>query len=112
MSLAPLPPTFCWTKMGAESGEELTAIVTRKEWERQLGEGTFLWGIGQSLGSVAEKTAGELRRLPAIFSPMPSRPKAIDVTPGDIQLVACFFRAGICLQAAAGKGFRRYERSG
>jgi hypothetical protein len=81
-----LPSTFCWTKMGTESGEELNAIVTRKEWERQLGQGTFLWGIGQSVGRVAETAAGEMRCLPAIFSPMPSRPKEIDVTPGNVSL--------------------------
>jgi hypothetical protein len=86
MSCTRLPPSFCWTKMGTESGEELTAIVTRKEWERQLGQGTFLWGIGQSVGRVADTAAGELRRLPAIFSPMPSRPKEIDVTPGNVSL--------------------------
>jgi hypothetical protein len=28
------------------------------------------------------------------------------------QLVAGFFGAGICLQTATGKGFRRYERTG
>jgi hypothetical protein len=86
MSLTLLPPTFCWTKMGTESGEELTAIATRKEWERQLGQGTFFWGIGQSLGSAPDAAAKKLGHLPAIFSPMSTRPRAIDVTPGEIAL--------------------------
>ena len=86
MSLTFLPPTFCWTKMGTESGEELTAIVTRKEWERQLGQGRFFWGIGQSLGSVPEAAAEKLGHLPVIFSPMSSRPQAFDVTPGVVAL--------------------------
>jgi hypothetical protein len=30
----------------------------------------------------------------------------------DLQLVAGFLSAGICIQVAAGKGFRRYERTG
>jgi hypothetical protein len=34
----------------------------------------------------------------------------VDMTPS--QLVAGFFSAGICLRAAAEKGFRRYERTG
>ncbi|MFM0120290.1 hypothetical protein P0D73_15690 [Paraburkholderia sp. RL18-101-BIB-B] len=72
--------------MGTESGEELAAIVTRKEWERQLGQGTFFWGIGQSLGSLPEVVAEKMGHLPAIFSPMSSRPRAIDVTPGEIAL--------------------------
>jgi hypothetical protein len=86
MSLTLLSPTFCWTKMGTESGEELTAIVTRKEWERQLGQGTFFWGVGQSLGSVPQAAAEKLGHLPAIFSPMYSRPQAIDIAPGEIAL--------------------------
>jgi len=33
MTLKHLPPTFCWTKIGTESGEELPTVVLRKEWE-------------------------------------------------------------------------------
>ncbi|MDO8768474.1 MAG: hypothetical protein Q7K57_07200 [Burkholderiaceae bacterium] len=81
-----LPPTFCWTKMGTESGEDLSHIVLRKEWERRLGEGRFLWGIGQSLGTNADVAAAGGKPLAAVFSPMPSKPKAIDVTPADVVL--------------------------
>lgn len=30
MTLKHLPPTFCWTKIGTESGEELPTVVLRK----------------------------------------------------------------------------------
>lgn len=79
-----IPPTFCWTKMGAEAGEELAAIIRRKEWERQLGGGYFFWGIGQSLGENAKAVAPEITSLHVIFSPMPSKPKLIDVAPNDV----------------------------
>jgi hypothetical protein len=81
-----LPPTFCWTKMGTEASEELTAIIRRKEWERQLCNGFFLWGIGQSLGDSAKLAARDIPSLRALFSPMPSKPKAIDVAPAGVVL--------------------------
>lgn len=81
-----LPKTFCWTKMGAEAGEGLAAIILRKEWERQLGNGYFLWGIGQSLGSNARAAANAQGSLSAIFSPMLSKPKLIDSDPSGVLL--------------------------
>ena len=86
MTTNQLPPTFCWTKMGTESGEELAAIIRRKEWERQLNGGYFFWGVGQSLGENAKVAARDTTSLPAFFSPMPSKPKAIDVAPGRVVL--------------------------
>lgn len=86
MTMSKLPPAFCWTKMGTEASEELTAIIRRKEWERQLGNGYFLWGIGQSLGKNAQVAARDILSLPAIFSPMPSKPKMIDVAPTEVVL--------------------------
>lgn len=86
MAMNKLPPTFCWTKMGTEASEELAAIIRRKEWERQLGSGYFFWGIGQSLGENAKVAAREIASLRAIFSPMPSKPKAIDVAPTEVFL--------------------------
>ena len=70
--------------MGTESSEELTAIIRRKEWERQLGNGYFLWGIGQSVGENAKFAARDIPSLRAIFSPMPSKPKVIDVAPAEV----------------------------
>jgi hypothetical protein len=85
MEMSKLPPKFCWTKMGTESGEGLEAIIRRKEWERQLGSGSFLWGIGQSLGSNAKIAARDIS-LRAFFSPMVSKAKAIDVKPDEVVL--------------------------
>ncbi|WP_199545057.1 hypothetical protein [Paraburkholderia kururiensis] len=86
MTLNQLPSTFCWTKMGVESGEDLSSIIRRKEWERRLGSGLFLWGIGQSLGANAELAAAEAPSLSAVFSPMLSKPKSIDTEPGEVVL--------------------------
>ncbi len=72
--------------MGSEAGEELTAIIRRKEWERQLGGGYFFWGIGQSLGENAKVVAPKIASLHVIFSPMPSKPKLIDVAPNDVAI--------------------------
>lgn len=89
-----LPPTFCWTKMGTESGEDLSHIILRKEWERRLGGGRFLWGIGQSLGTNADAAAAGGNPLAAVFSPMPSKPKDIDVAPADVVLWNSWVDAG------------------
>lgn len=72
--------------MGTESGEDLSHIILRKEWERRLGDGRFLWGIGQSLGSNADAAAAGGKSLKAVFSPMLSKPKDIDVAPDDVVL--------------------------
>lgn len=80
-----LPSTFCWTKMGVESGESLDLIIRRKDWERQLGNGLFFWGIGQSLGDNARDAAASVDgEMKVVFSPMASKAKDIDVTPGDV----------------------------
>lgn len=84
--LTQLPPVFCWTKMGTESGEALSNIILRKEWERGLGNGCFYWGIGQSLGKNAEHATQNGSLLTAIFSPMPSKPQRHDVTPSGVYL--------------------------
>jgi hypothetical protein len=86
MTTNQLPSTFCWTKMGTESGEDLTAIIRRKEWERQLGGGYFFWGVGQSLGENARVAARDVTSLRAVFSPMSSKPKTIDVAPDSVVL--------------------------
>ncbi|WP_179402221.1 hypothetical protein [Burkholderia guangdongensis] len=78
MTLKHLPPTFCWTKIGHESGEELPTVVLRKEWERRLGGGRFLWGIGQSLGGSAQVAAHRTGSLLALFSPAAGRARPAD----------------------------------
>lgn len=75
MALKHLPPTFCWSRIGAEAGADLPTLVLRKEWERRLGGGRFLWGIGQSLGSSAQVAALRTGSLLALFSAAAGRPR-------------------------------------
>ncbi len=84
--MSTLPSTFCWTKVGQEAGEDVAAIRRRKEWERQLGQGRFFWGIGQSLGDNALFTSALGTPLPVLFSPMPSKAKSIDSAPSGVVL--------------------------
>lgn len=76
MALKHLPPTFCWSRIGPEAGVDLSTLILRKEWERRLGGGRFLWGIGQSLGSSPQVAALRTGSLLALFSPAASRPRA------------------------------------
>ncbi len=38
----------CWTRMQAESGQDLLNIVRRKEIERRANGGIFFWGVGNA----------------------------------------------------------------
>lgn len=80
-----MPPTrFCWTRFGTESGEPVEDILARKEAQRRAHDGMFLWGIGNSVGPAIR----ELVRLECapkvLFSPMRSKPKAVDVRPSQV----------------------------
>ncbi len=81
MTLKHLPLTFCWTRIGAELGEDLSTVVLRKEWERRLGGGRFLWGIGQSPGSSVQVAAHRAGSLMALFTPSASRSRVVEVGP-------------------------------
>jgi len=65
-----IPELFCWTKVGADSGEGLTAIICRKELERQAGQGTFYWGVGNSVGSAVTELAVDGQHPAVVFSRM------------------------------------------
>lgn len=41
--------SFCWTRYGTESGEQIQSILARKSAERMANGGEFLWGIGNSV---------------------------------------------------------------
>jgi hypothetical protein len=79
-----VPSIFCWTRFGTEAAEPIDAILRRKEEERLLNGGLFLWGIGNAIGpSMAELVRRET--TPEIlFSPMKSRPKCKDVAPAAV----------------------------
>ena len=82
--LAELSPVVCWTRMQAEAGQPIEAIIARKELERKAGDGLFCWGIGsappRSLGEVSRGG----REIDVVFSLMKSRPKPADVTPAGL----------------------------
>lgn len=82
-----VPKVFCWTKMGTEAGQSLEKILARKELERLAGNGTFCWGIGNSLGSAASKAlSNNPGGVSVLFSPMKSNAKKMDESPDEIAL--------------------------
>ncbi len=71
----------CWSRMQAEAGQALEAIVARKELERQACDGMFLWGVGNPPALLTNVLARASVPVRAIFSVMKSRPKMVDVAP-------------------------------
>lgn len=85
------PPTVedldgyvCWSRMQAEAGQGLEAIVARKELERRAGGGLFTWGVGNPPSTAIASLARLGSRIPVVFSVMKGRPKAVDVAPARI----------------------------
>jgi len=76
-----LPKHFCWTRFGTEAGEKIDSILARKEQERLATGGIFLWGIGNSVGPAIRDLIRLEKHPMVLFSPMRSKPKAIDVAP-------------------------------
>lgn len=79
-----LPKHFCWTRFGTEAGEKIDSILARKEQERLATGGLFLWGIGNSVGPAIRDLIRLEDQPMVLFSPMRSRPKAIDVEPSGL----------------------------
>lgn len=71
----------CWSRMQAEAGQALDAIVRRKEMERRAGRGSFCWGVGNAPATMTSALARLGHPVAAVFSIMKSRPKALDVHP-------------------------------
>jgi len=78
---ASLPDVLVWTRMQAEAGQGLERIVARKERERRLNGGTFLWGVGSAPARAVRSFAMTGTPLPVVFSTMLSKPKASDSAP-------------------------------
>lgn len=83
------PRKFCWTKFGAEAGQEPEAILARKEEERLANGGLFLWGIGSSIGPSLRSLVEETNTPAAYFTPMLSPPAERDRTPEAIGVWRC-----------------------
>lgn len=76
---------FVWTKIGPDGGQSLDAVLARREFEREIGSGSFWWAIGTSLGAaVHAKARNAGGTLPVRFSCMRSKPRSVDTNPGQI----------------------------
>lgn len=71
----------CWSRMQAEAGQALEAIVRRKEMERRSGEGLFFWGVGNAPAVAAAALAKLGQPVRAVFLIMKSKQKDADVRP-------------------------------
>jgi hypothetical protein len=71
----------CWTRMQAEAGQPLAAILQRKELERRAGRGIFFWGVGNAPSRLCRPLARTGVPVPVVFSVMKSAPKKIDESP-------------------------------
>ena len=80
------PRQFCWTKFGAEAGEEPDRILSRKEEERVANGGLFLWGIGNSIRPSLLALLDGTPQPTVLFTPMLSPPAAQDRAPDNIGL--------------------------
>jgi hypothetical protein len=76
-----IPRLFCWSKFGTEAGEPIRRIRERKERERSLGRGVFLWGIGNSVGPSIKLLLERDSQPTVLFTPMLSRPAKVDSQP-------------------------------
>lgn len=76
-----LPDVLVWTRMQAEAGQGLERIVARKERERRLNGGVFLWGVGSAPARGVKAFAASGDPLPVLFSIMLSKPKPVDSAP-------------------------------
>jgi hypothetical protein len=88
-----LPRHFCWTRFGTEAGQDIGAILARKEAERQANEGVFLWGIGNAIGPSISELLRREQRPEVVFSPIRSDPRSQDVAPDRILV----WRRGVTL---------------
>jgi hypothetical protein len=79
-----IPPLFCWTRFGAEAGQQFSQILARKESERRNSHGLFLWGIGNSVREGIAELLRHSDQPEVLFSPIRSRPRRADVQPQQV----------------------------
>ena len=72
---------ICWSRMQAEAGQGLAAIVARKECEREAGNGHFFWGVGNAPAVMISALARLKCPVGAVFSIMKGKPKTEDISP-------------------------------
>jgi hypothetical protein len=76
-----LPRLFCWTRFGTEAGEPIDEIFARKERERVMNGGLFLWGIGNAIWPSMRELLSLEVNPEAVFSPIRSAPRKDDIAP-------------------------------
>lgn len=81
-----LPEAFCWSKFGYEAGDDPASIVARKDRERALNGGIFLWGIGNSVWPSLKKLVEIVDSPRVVFTPMLSNAAKADVSPSSVAL--------------------------
>ncbi len=74
----------CWSRMQSEAGQELSAILQRKENERVAGNGEFFWGVGNAPSRLISALSRLKRDIPMYFSIMKSKPKLVDSAPSSV----------------------------
>jgi hypothetical protein len=84
----------CWSRIQTEAGEDLAAIVRRKETERCLTGGLFFWGVGNPPGSLPVKLYRAGVEPAVVFSIMKTRPRAVDVGPAVVLAWRRYLDAG------------------
>lgn len=86
-----LAPVVCWSRMQAEAGQQLEAILRRKEAERLANGGIFFWGVGNPPARSVRQMVMLGEPVDAVFSVMKSRPKAVDLAPARVALWQTYF---------------------
>jgi hypothetical protein len=79
-----LPQVFCWTRFGTEAGEPIERILERKEMERLINDGIFLWGIGNSVAPGMSELVRRCDSPEVLFSAIKSRPRDQDTEPAGV----------------------------
>lgn len=79
-----LPKRFCWTRFGTEAGQGIEKIIARKERERLINGGIFLWGIGNAIGPSIQELIQVETHPEVVFSPIRSKPRMEDVNPTQV----------------------------
>jgi hypothetical protein len=75
------PECFCWTRFGTAAAQSSEQILLRKEQERLVNGGLFLWGIGNAIGPSIVELLRRISDPEVLFSPVKSTPRLLDATP-------------------------------
>ncbi len=86
-----LTRVVCWTRMQAESGQDIASIIARKEIERKVGGGMFFWGVGNAPSRSTGRLAINGEEVDVVFSLMKGRPAPRDTAPSGVVAWRTYF---------------------